>query len=72
MKQFIIDRFEGSYAVCENEDKSFINIPRYKLPLEAKDGDYLIQGIDEIYRIDTDTTKDKQNRIRNKMSRLFE
>lgn len=35
-----IDRFEGKYAVCIQDDK-IINIPRYKLPIEAKDGDYL-------------------------------
>lgn len=35
-----IDRFEGKFAVCIQEDK-VINIPRYKLPIEAKDGDCL-------------------------------
>ena len=72
MQELIIDRFEGSYAVCENADKSFVSIPKYKLPLESKEGDCLLQGEDGIYRIATVVTKDKQEKSRNKSSRLFE
>lgn len=36
-----IDRFEGKFAVCI-QDENVINIPRYKLPMEAKSGDCLV------------------------------
>ena len=35
-KYLIIDRFEGEFAVCENEKSEMINIERSKLPREAK------------------------------------
>jgi hypothetical protein len=40
--QVTIDRFEGKIAVCEKSDRTMINIPREKLPTEAKEGDILI------------------------------
>ncbi|HWT26387.1 MAG TPA: DUF3006 domain-containing protein, partial [Mobilitalea sp.] len=52
MRKFIIDRFEGSYAVCEAEDKSKTTVPKYKLPLDCKEGDYLIQNDDGMYQKD--------------------
>ena len=36
----VIDRFEGSYAVIENEDGTSV-IPRSELPAEAAEGDVL-------------------------------
>lgn len=72
MKKFIIDRFEGVFAVCEDENQAFINIPKYKLPLEIKEGDCLKLDEDGIFRIDRDYTKDKKDQIREKINRLFE
>lgn len=71
MKKLIIDRFEGSYAICELEDKTIHKVPKYKLPLESKEGDCLIQDADGMYRKDIITTKNLENRIREKMNRLF-
>lgn len=41
--KYIIDRFEGKYAVCEREDLKFENILRNEIPKEAKEGDTLIR-----------------------------
>ncbi|MDF2514358.1 MAG: hypothetical protein K0S04_4224 [Herbinix sp.] len=71
MKKLIIDRFEGSYAICELEGKTTLKVPKYKLPLESKEGDCLIQDSDGMYRKDVVTTKNLENRIREKMNRLF-
>jgi hypothetical protein len=71
MKKLIIERFEGRYAICELEDKTTLKIPKYKLPLESKEGDCLIQDSDGMYRKDVVTTKNFENRIREKMNRLF-
>lgn len=72
MKKFIIDRFEGSYAICETEDKSMVKVPKYKLPLDCKEGDCLIQDVDEMYREDLEAKSSKEKKIRDKMNRLFE
>jgi hypothetical protein len=72
MKKFIIDRFEGNYAVCEMEDKSYISIPKYKLPLDCREGDCLLQDADDMYQKDMETKTTKEKKIREKMNRLFE
>lgn len=77
MKKFIIDRFEGNYAVCEMADKSFITIPKYKLPLDCKEGECLFQDEDEMYQKDPEamqssSLKAKEKYLRDKMNRLFE
>ncbi len=71
MKRLIIDRFEGNYAVCEAEDKTIINIPKYKLPLECREGDCLISDSDGMYHIDNKTSKEKEKRMNKKINRLF-
>ena len=72
MKKFIIDRFEGNLAVCETEDTSYALIPKYKLPLDCKEGDCLIMDEDGMYGKDTKAMTAKEKKIRDKMNRLFE
>lgn len=37
----VVDRFEENIAVCEKEDKTIVKIPKYKLPLQTKEGDFI-------------------------------
>lgn len=39
--RLIIDRFEEEYAVCEKEDRTFINIKKVNLPSNCKENDIL-------------------------------
>jgi hypothetical protein len=39
MERFIIDRFEGDYAVMQGENGQMINVKRSKLPPGVKEGD---------------------------------
>ena len=55
--KLIIDRFEGEFAVCENEEGKMINISRNKLPKEAKEGDVIIIEKEKVY-IDVEETED--------------
>lgn len=45
---FIIDRFEGDWAIIETENRHTFNLPRFVLPHGIKEGDVIsIQvGID--------------------------
>lgn len=36
--KYVIDRFEGEFAVVELDDKTFVNIPKVAIPLEAQEG----------------------------------
>lgn len=60
-----IDRFEGEFAVCELEDRTFANLPRAFLPQAAKEGSKLSIELDEA------ATADAAERIQGKMDQLF-
>lgn len=66
-----IDRFEGSYAVCEKESRTMINIEKSKLPSEAKEGDILIIN-DEVIEIDISETKKRKHIIKKLMDMLWD
>lgn len=63
-----IDRFEGKFAVCMQEDK-VINIPRYKLPIEAKDGDCLVME-NGFFVVKKEETDEKRRSMRKLMDEL--
>lgn len=68
--KYIIDRFEGTYAVCEDETKQIVNIPKYRLPMEAKEGDALVDD-DGIIRVDDAEAFERRRKMNQMMSKLF-
>jgi hypothetical protein len=70
MKKLIIDRFEGNFAVCEQDDKKFINILRDKLPQGVKEGHCLIDN-DGVYTIDYERYEERKKSIKDKFGKLF-
>lgn len=67
----IIDRFEGEFAVCEDEDRNTHNIERSKLPCSAKEGDVLLLKGD-CYIIDRKETERRKSRIKKLMDSLWD
>lgn len=61
--KFIIDRFEGKYAVCEKDDNTIINIEKVKLPENVKEGDIIIMNSEKAY-IDLNETRIRKSRIK--------
>ncbi len=68
--RLIIDRIEGEYAVCEQEDKTFVDIPKNRLPIDVKEGDCLIEN-DSVYLIDYERTQERKNIINDRFNKLF-
>lgn len=66
----IVDRIEGAFAVCEMDDKSMQNIALSELPVGVKEGDVLAVE-NGAYVIDVKQTKERSERIAQKMNRLF-
>lgn len=66
---YIIDRFEGDFAVVEFGDE-MVNIKRSQLPDNAKVGDVLIR-CDERFVIDTQQTVARRSEIRQLQDELF-
>lgn len=57
-----IIRFEGCYAICMKEDRSILDIKRFNIPMDAKEGDILNINDDDI-TIKEEETKDKFNHV---------
>lgn len=68
--KYIIDRFEGEFAVCETEKKEFIEIHKSAIPATAKEGDTLVRE-NNIYRISENETAERKKRIDDKLKKLF-
>ncbi|MCQ1528419.1 DUF3006 domain-containing protein [Lutispora saccharofermentans] len=68
--RYIIDRFEGDYAVCEDENKEVVNIERARIPAEAKEGDVLVIHEDKIC-LDIDETIKRKEHIQRLMDDLW-
>ena len=67
-----IDRFEGDTAVCQDLDtKRMIDLPRAKLPQEAREGSILVID-DESISLDVAGTTERAKRIKKKMDELWE
>lgn len=66
---YIIDRFEGDFAVCEGEDKIMISILKIKLPCNCKEGSKIEMVQPDVFRL-IDNSGDREA-IKKKMSNLF-
>lgn len=64
MQKYIIDRFEGDFAVCENYDtEEIIDILKEKLPNDAKEGDIIFKDDNENFCIDYEETRLRKERM---------
>lgn len=70
MRTLIIDRFEGSYAICE-ENKEFFGIALDEMPQGAKEGDVLVISDDGELKIDQAQTKARNEKLKSKTGKLF-
>lgn len=71
MKRYIVDRIEGSFAVCEAEDKTMLNVPLADLPEGAAEGDCLVKD-GEAWTQDPARKSARKARIDSLAARLFE
>lgn len=70
MKRLAVDRFEGNYVICEDNDKKFFAIEKAEAPADVAEGDILRITDDGTVEIDREetarrkkNTKDKQNKV---------
>ena len=61
--KYVINRFEGTYAICEDTDKKIVEIPKYRLPLEAKEGTCVAEE-DGFYKVLSQDLSDRGERTR--------
>lgn len=68
--KYIVDRIEGMFAVCEDENCNMVNIPLTNLPKEIEERMVLYYS-KEHYFIDEKEHQERSNRIKNKMNNLW-
>ena len=67
---YIIDRFEGRFAVLEAENGEFIGVERARLPAGAGEGDVLLHRLGE-FTLDREATEARRASMREKLNRLW-
>ncbi len=71
MKQLIIDRYEGKYAICEDKEQKYFAIELPELPEGAKPGCVLAISDEGELSLDTEETERRRQRILEKQRRVF-
>ena len=71
MEKWIVDRFEGDFAVCEAEDRSWKFVERAVLPTELREGDVLVLADSGEFRVDQEFTETRRARISDLMEELY-
>ncbi len=69
--RLIVDRFEGEYAVCEDENKNMVSILKAELPEDAQEGSVL-QVNDGSVTVDREETDNRKRRIKGKMDGMWD
>lgn len=66
----VIDRFEGSFAVCEKEDRTMVNIPKDQIIGDPKEGDVIVTS-ENMYHIDQEETEKRREEIENLIKNMW-
>ena len=68
---YIIDRFEGSIAVIEDDDGKMIEVNRSLLPKNAKEGSVLIKNDDGSLSVDEKMPAERRRKLNAMQGALF-
>lgn len=68
--RYVVDRIKNGIAVCEDDEKNMIDIPKYKLPSGVKEGDIIIEH-KGFLKIDNNGTLAERERIKDKINKFF-
>ncbi|MDR1002437.1 MAG: DUF3006 domain-containing protein [Oscillospiraceae bacterium] len=71
MRKLYIDRFEGQFAVCEEDGEARFGIPTEELPAGAKEGDCLLISGEGVITIDKKETELRRKNNAKKQKKVF-
>lgn len=71
MKNLVVDRFEGNYAICEDAEKKLFAIDQSELPQGTKEGDVLAISDEGTLTFDRALTEQRRKRILGKQKDLW-
>jgi hypothetical protein len=67
---YTIDRFEGNFALCEDESGSQRQIPLSALPETAREGDIITEK-DGAFTVNEEATEKRREKMQQRLNRLF-
>lgn len=67
----VIDRFEGNYAVCQTKKGEILHIKKTDLPLNASEGDFIIQRADGTFFAEKKAASIRVCKNRSRLAALF-
>ena len=68
--RYIIDRFEGRFAVLEAENGEFTGVERARLPSQAQEGSVVVHELG-VFRLDEQATQERRAHMREKLGALW-
>lgn len=71
MKQLVIDRFEGKFAICEDAEQKYYAIETAELPEGAVEGSVLEISSQGELLLNIEETQRRRERIAGKQRRAF-
>lgn len=71
MRSLILDRFEGTFAICEGEEHKMYAIETSEIPAGAAEGDVLEISNDGVLTINAEKTAARRSRIKGKQDKLW-
>lgn len=73
MKTLTIDRFEGTYGICEDKDQKFFAIEIAELPKGSKEGDVLdVNDAEGTITINIEATEQRRSKVKKLQDKLFQ
>ncbi len=72
MRTLIIDRFEGTFAICEDKEQKMFGIELNELPQGVKEGDVLDISDDGVIAINREKTEVRRSKIKKLQDKLWE
>ena len=70
MRILVIDRFEGTYAICEDKDQKFFAIETNELPAGATEGTVLEIDDEGVIRVNEEKTAARRSKIKKLQDKL--
>lgn len=71
MRILVIDRFEGTYAICEDKDQKFFAIDTSELPAGAAEGSVLEIDEEGSIRVNEEKTAARRSKIKKLQDALW-
>ncbi len=71
MRRLTVDRFDGIYVICEDEERRMFAIPTAEMPSGVAEGDKLEIDDDGIMSVNKEATEASRAAVREKEANLF-